>query len=87
MTGSPTITPTPLDFEGDGGPETCSDGVDSDGDTLVDCDDPDCNPIFPCAHMAPVASPPVLVLLVVVLGLVGVFSFMRSAEPQRRDPN
>ncbi len=30
-------------------PETCDDGVDNDGDTLIDCNDPDCSTDPACA--------------------------------------
>jgi len=30
-------------------PETCDDGVDNDGDTLIDCSDPDCSTDPACA--------------------------------------
>jgi hypothetical protein len=34
-------------------PEQCFDGIDNDGDSLVDCEDPDCEPVSEC-----VAAPP-----------------------------
>lgn len=74
------MTPTPLDFESDGGPLTCDDGVDNDADSLVDCDDPDCAQVFPCQKLAPVVSPTSLPLLIVLLGLVGLFGVVRAAR-------
>ena len=59
---------------------TCSDGVDNDGDMLADCQDPDCATIYPCLALAPVVSPTAMPLLVLLLGLVGLVSLLRSIE-------
>jgi hypothetical protein len=35
-------------------PERCEDGLDNDGDGLIDCQDPDCQPDYECVAEAPV---------------------------------
>jgi hypothetical protein len=54
--------------------------VDNDGDMVVDCDDPDCEKIYPCLTLAPVMSPTAMPLLVLLLGLVGLVSLLRTIE-------
>ena len=45
-TPTPTPTPGPSGSEGKG--QTCSDGLDNDGDGLIDCFDPDCSKSRSC---------------------------------------
>ncbi len=40
---TPTPTPTPDTSGSEGKGQTCSDGIDNDGDGLIDCFDPDCS--------------------------------------------
>ncbi|MBX2802467.1 MAG: hypothetical protein KTR31_32605 [Myxococcales bacterium] len=40
--------------------EICDDGIDNDGNSLVDCDDPDCD--VACDHVTPFSSELDLVL-------------------------
>lgn len=44
LPGTPPAFPPPPEDEGPFGDPTCSDGVDNDGDGLIDSDDPDCMP-------------------------------------------
>jgi len=53
---SPTHTPTNAPQENAGGNQFCSDGLDSDGDNLIDCADPDCVGVAPCRANVPAAS-------------------------------
>jgi len=76
----PTRTPTPTTaagaHENSGGPQGCSDGVDNDGDRLIDCADPDCATVAPCAVAAPALSPVMLLLLAAAL-TIGGFGLVR----------
>jgi hypothetical protein len=63
-----------LDF----GPENCTDGVDNDFDTDVDCDDSQCEELPICTMPAPAATPFGLVLLIAALLSVAAFGFRRS---------
>jgi hypothetical protein len=54
----------------DRGPENCTDGVDNDFDTAVDCDDDQCSDLPICTMPAPMLSPvAVAALLFVLLGI------------------
>ena len=57
-------------YETDVGASGCSDGIDNDGDGLVDCGDPDCIGIAPCVAPAPALSSTGLILG--ALALLGV---------------
>ncbi len=60
-------------------PGGCTDGVDNDGDMLVDCDDPDCFGFSGCAsHQAPVLSWYALLVTIVILSGCGYFAMRRS---------
>lgn len=82
-----TVTPTKTPFLGAtedvGGTLTCSDGIDNDGDMLIDCDDPDCADVSPCVVVAPAMSPPATGGLVILLALVGLsFLAVRAARQE-----
>ncbi len=84
ITGTRTPTRTPLQgaTEDVGGSLTCSDGGDNDGDLLVDCQDPDCADVPPCAVIAPAMSTPATGGLAILLALVGLsFLAVRAARP------
>ena len=80
-TPTPTVSPTPTvtatttattaPFENAGGSQACTDGIDNDRDGLIDCADPDCAGVVPCARIAPILSPALIVVLTGVLMLVG----------------
>jgi hypothetical protein len=65
VTDTPTQTATRPPFIGDGGPETCDNGVDDNANALVDCADPLCLRDTRCS--APVLSPTLTALLVAML--------------------
>jgi hypothetical protein len=83
---TPTVTPTPTPtppHEDSGGAQGCSDGIDNDGDGLIDCADPDCGNTPPCGPVAPVMSPRMVVVLIVTLsavGLLGLWGARRRAR-------
>jgi hypothetical protein len=58
--------------------------VDNDEDGLTDCADPDCLAIRPCAAAAPATSATGNVVLVLLLGLVALFSLMGWKSGQQR---
>lgn len=71
-TATATVTPTPGPSEG-----ACDNGIDDDGDAIVDCADPDCRDTAPCISPAPAMSPGGVALLLVILSLVGLGALMR----------
>jgi len=61
------------------GPAFCADGIDNDGDALVDCQDPDCADTTQCgAVAAPAASPNAIVILVALLAAVGLLGVLAN---------
>jgi MYXO-CTERM domain-containing protein len=73
-TATPTITPP---HENTGGASWCSDGIDNDGNGLIDCEDPACANVPPCPPAAPVVSRGGLAAGVFLLLLVGAFGLRR----------
>jgi MYXO-CTERM domain-containing protein len=63
-------------------PGGCSDGIDNDGDTFIDCADSDCVDNFPCVAPAPAMSPTTVTALVAMLMLVGLISLLRRRRRQ-----
>jgi hypothetical protein len=74
-TGTPSPTPT-LIVETtpvpEGGRSPCQDGLDNDGNGLVDCADPGCKNGPMCAPPVPLLSWPVISLLLIILTVVGI---------------
>lgn len=70
-TRTPTPMPTLSAHENSAGPQGCSDGIDNDGDGKIDCADPDCANVPPCAAAAPALSPVMLLLLAGALTVGG----------------
>lgn len=68
---SPTLTPTVSLFENQAGDFACSDGLDNDGDRLVDCADPDCAGSTRCSAPVPVGQTPWTAVLVAMLAVIG----------------
>ena len=64
-------------------PQGCNNGVDDDGDHLVDCADPDCASTIPCGVPAPVMSHQGVVLMAVLFGLIGVFTLVPLRSGKR----
>lgn len=58
-------------------PGGCSDGIDNDNDTFIDCADSDCNNNIACTSPAPAMSMTGLVALLALLTVVGMVSLMR----------
>ncbi len=83
-TQTPTRTPTLPPGEGGLGGQTCGDGIDNDGDLLIDCDDPQCVGIPPCIAPAPapLLSPVAVAVFVLGLFLVGMLG-IRATPPDR----
>jgi len=52
-TGSNTTNSSSSSTGTSGGPEDCLDGIDNDGNGLIDCADPACQPGFECVESAP----------------------------------
>jgi hypothetical protein len=65
-------------------PETCSDEIDNDNDNLIDCLDPDCLTVRPCAAAVPVLSSPAAGILAAMLILVGVFGVTQISRRHGR---
>jgi hypothetical protein len=61
----------------DGTPQSCSDGIDNNTNNLIDCADPACFGVYPCAASAPTVSFPGLISLGVVLGSIGLLALRR----------
>ena len=59
-------------------PFLCANGIDDDNDGLIDCGDPDCGNLPPCAKPVPVASGWTTGVLVVVLLTVAFLSLRRN---------
>jgi hypothetical protein len=59
------------------GDDDCIDGLDNDEDGLIDCEDPGCAGDVFCLPVAPAMSPPMTLVLVVFLGLVGLLGLAR----------
>jgi hypothetical protein len=76
-TSTGTTTPTPNEFENEGGDVNCSDEFDNDFDGATDCDDSDCDMAFPCVSPAPAMGPPMILILVLVLTVIGLFGMAR----------
>jgi len=55
----------------------CSDGVDNDGDGLIDCGDPDCRATAACAAHVPMLGSAGLVLAVLALVVVAATGFLK----------
>ena len=70
-TRTPTATVPPGSKENASGDQACSDGIDNDGDGLIDCADPDCANVPPCTTKAPAMSPWVMVAVAVALMIAG----------------
>ena len=58
-------------------PGGCSDGVDNNGDGLVDCVDPDCRADPGCTARAPILGAPGVALAIFVLLVVSYFGLWR----------
>lgn len=65
-------------------PETCSDELDNDNDGLIDCLDPDCLTVLPCAAAVPALSSPAAGVLAAMLILVGVFGVTQISRRHGR---
>jgi hypothetical protein len=65
-------------FAGVGEGGNCSDGVDNDGDSAIDCGDSDCVGDPACTAPAPALSWPGLVALLLALGAVASYQFRRN---------
>ena len=79
-TFTPTQTPSPTvggPRETDSGALACSDLIDNDMDMLVDCADPDCVAVEPCLTRAPAVSSGSLIVLLLTLGVSGLFLTQR----------
>ena len=59
------------------GPAGCSDGVDNDGDGLIDCRDPDCRATAACAAHVPTLGSAGLALAVLALVVVAATGFLK----------
>ena len=60
-------------------PDGCMDGMDNDGDMLIDCDDPDCFGISGCvSRPAPALSWYALLVTIVILSGLGFYAIRRS---------
>ncbi len=71
-TASATVDVLPGTEDGGAGPAGCSDGIDNDGDGLIDCGDPDCLGIPPCIAPAPaLGSGGLIVTALMLLGVGG----------------
>lgn len=77
QTATATVTPTPGLSEGDD-PGECDDGIDNDGNGVIDCAEPSCQGTPPCVAPAPTLSPIGVLILLVALGMVGLLSLMRA---------
>ena len=66
--------------ENGAGDQFCRDGIDNDGDGLVDCADPDCAAVIPCATPAPLLQPFGLLVAIVLLAMVGVAALRRGLD-------
>ena len=69
-TQTPTRTPTLPPGEGGQGAQTCTDGIDNDGNHLIDCADPGCFNVRPCSLRAPLMSP--MAVMIVAFGLLAI---------------
>jgi hypothetical protein len=58
----------------------CSDGIDNDGDGLIDCGDPDCAGDRACTAPAPVLSWPGLLAAILLLGGVAAYRLRRASR-------
>ena len=77
-TSTPTATPTPTPIgEGTGGAQACIDGIDNDRNGLIDCADPSCSNVLPCAKVAPLLSPTLLLVQMAILCAVGLLAIAR----------
>jgi len=80
VTQSPTVTPTrtptrtPTATATSRQRENCNDGIDNDGDKLIDCKDPDC---APCKIPSPAMTPPVLIAVAAALAAAGLLHLQR----------
>jgi hypothetical protein len=64
-------------------PGGCSDGIDNDNDTLIDCADrEDCADEIVCNAPAPVVSPTGVIALIAGLMLIGLYSLLRRRAEQ-----
>jgi hypothetical protein len=70
-TRTPTVTPAPGSRENATGDQACFDGIDNDGDGLIDCADPDCAFVKTCSTRAPAMSLWVMVAVAIALAVSG----------------
>jgi hypothetical protein len=63
--------------EGTGGAQACGDGIDNDRNGLTDCADPSCSSVLPCAKLAPLLSPMLLLVQMAILCAVGLLAIAR----------
>jgi len=82
---SATVTPTHAPRENAGGNQFCSDGIDNDGDGLIDCRDPDCAFVPPCGGPAPTLSRDLNMLLAGILVMAGAWLLSRRRGLRRNE--
>jgi hypothetical protein len=70
---------------GNGGPETCDNGIDDNDNDLIDCADPQCFTFRTCAVRAPAMSPPIMAFLAALLAAVGFLSLGLVSRKARQE--
>lgn len=83
-TGTPTQTPTATQapFENSGGNQFCLDGIDNDGNGLIDCRDPACRNVPPCGGAVPAAGNTGLLLVALALLGIGSVALILRRQPR-----
>lgn len=79
-TETPTSTPTATPLNEAQPADGCTNGIDDDGNGLIDCDDPFCFGIGPCALPAPAASSGALAAAISLLAIVAAIALLRRAR-------
>ncbi len=78
-TSTPTETPTATPLYESQPADGCTNGIDDDGNGLIDCEDPSCLGVGPCPQPAPAARPGAMAIAVLVLALVAALALWRRS--------